>query len=115
MLEAREGTSSEISVSNKITVVKYKSKKVLTALAEASGLLVILKVLSLFFSYIHEYLFDREMREKEEEGERCYKEVFTYTNFKKALSDIEIMKESINNLTATCQEQREQILALNYQ
>lgn len=65
----------------------------MTTLAEISGLLVLLKVISLFFSFIHQSLFDRELRKFEEVGERNYKEVFTYSNFKQALNDIETLKE----------------------
>lgn len=78
MLSAKKGLSSEISVENEIIVVSYKFKKMMTTLAEISGLLVLLKFISLFFSFIHQSLFDRELRHFEEEGERSYKEVFTY-------------------------------------
>ncbi|TNV80795.1 hypothetical protein FGO68_gene5147 [Halteria grandinella] len=115
VMEAKEGSSGDISVSNVIIVVQYQAKKVLATLAEVSGLLILLKILTVVFSFIHEYLFNKEMRDQEEIGERNYKEVFTYTNFKKALRDIEILKENFTSLNVKYQELQEQNMVMQYQ
>jgi hypothetical protein len=75
-----------LEVDDMVTVVNYKSKTVLNVLSEIAGLLTISRLLSLFLNSFNEWMFDRKIKKENNEE---FRDVFTYSNFKKTIVDIQ--------------------------
>ncbi len=70
-------------------VVTYKVKNVQRVLSEIAGLLVLTRILTLVLRSFNEWSFNRKMTKENNEDVR---EVFTYSNFKKAMTEIREIK-----------------------
>jgi hypothetical protein len=66
-------------------VVVYKCKTVQSVLTEIAGLLVLTRILTLFLRSFNEWQFNRKINR--ESGEE-FRDVFTYSNFKKNMVEI---------------------------
>jgi len=69
-----------------VTVITYKVKTVQRVLSEIAGLLVLTRILTLVLRSFNEWSFNRKMTKENNEDIR---EVFTYSNFKKAVVKIQ--------------------------
>jgi hypothetical protein len=71
-----------VTVDDSINVVTFKTKTVLNALTEIAGLLILARILSFFLVNFHEWRFNKKMKKETNEE---FREVFTYSNFKRAI------------------------------
>jgi hypothetical protein len=78
-------------------VINFTSKTVQTVLTEIAGLLVLTRILQFILLSFHEWRFKSKM--KEETGED-YREVFTYTNFKRNMVENQVIKEEMQEIRA---------------
>jgi hypothetical protein len=76
-------------------VINLKSKTFQNVLTEIAGLLVLTRILNLFLVMFNENRFNKKMKKETNEE---FREVFTYSNFKKALLKIEDLIEVNNKL-----------------
>lgn len=74
-----------MQVDDTVTVVTYKSKTVQNVLTEIAGLLIISRILTIFLHSFNEYMFNRKIKKESNEE---FREVFTYSNFKKTMVEI---------------------------
>lgn len=71
-----------MTVDDSINVVTFKTKTVLNVLTEIAGLLILARILSFFLVNFHEWKFNKKMKKETNEE---FREVFTYSNFKRAI------------------------------
>jgi len=71
-----------VTVDDSINVVTFKTKTVLNVLTEIAGLLILARILSFFLVNFHEWRFNKKMKKETNEE---FREVFTYSNFKRAI------------------------------
>ena len=71
-----------MTVDDSINVVTFKTKTVLNVLTEIAGLLILARILSFFLVNFHEWRFNKKMKKETNEE---FREVFTYSNFKRAI------------------------------
>ncbi len=76
-------------------VINLKSKTFQNVLTEIAGLLVLTRILNLLLVTFNEYRFNKKMKKETNEE---FREVYTYSNFKKALLKIEDLIEVNNKL-----------------
>ena len=79
-----------LSVDDTVTVVTYKAKTVQNVLTEIAGLLVLTRIMSLFLVTFHEWRFNKKMMKETNEE---FRDVFTYSNFKKTMIENQEIKE----------------------
>ncbi len=79
-------TEISIEIDSTVTVITYKVKTVQRVLSEVAGLLVLTRILTLVLRSFNEWSFNRKMTKENNEDIR---EVFTYSNFKKAIVKIQ--------------------------
>ena len=78
-----------IGIHPSVTVITYKVKTVQRVLTEIAGLLVLTRILTSVLSSFNEWRFNRKiMRETNEE----FREVFTYSNFKRTMVEVEELR-----------------------
>ena len=96
-----------------VTQVTYKVKTVQKVLTEIAGLLVLTRILTLILRLFNEWSFNRKMTKKNNEDIR---EVFTYSNFKKAIvkiQEIETENQQIKTKNQEIETENQDIKAEN--
>jgi len=78
-----------------VTVVTYKSKTVQNFLTEIAGLLVLTRLLTFVLKNFNEWSFNRKMMKETNED---FRDIFTYTNFKRTMVENQEMKTKIEQL-----------------
>ena len=81
-----------ITVDDSITVVTFKSKTVQNVLTDIAGLLVLTRILHILLVTFHEWRFNQKMKKETNEE---FRDIFTYSNFKRAIVEIQETKEQI--------------------
>ncbi len=71
-----------MEVDDTVTVVTYQVKTVQNVLSEIAGLLIISRILTIFLHSFNEWMFNRKIKKENNEE---FREVFTYSNFKKVI------------------------------
>ena len=71
-----------MTVDDSINVVTFKTNTVLNVLTEIAGLLILARILSFLLVTFHEWKFNKKMKKETNEE---FREVFTYSNFKRAI------------------------------
>jgi hypothetical protein len=79
-----------ITFDDSITVVTFKSKTVQNVLTDIAGLLVLTRILQLLLVTFHEWRFNKKMKKEKNEE---FRDIFTYSNFKRAIVEIQELKE----------------------
>lgn len=92
-----------MEVDESVTVVTYKSKTVQDVLSEIAGLLIISRILTSFLHSFNELKFNRKIQKENNEE---FRDVFTYSNFKKTLVEIQEMREENREMRVENQEMR---------
>jgi len=69
-----------------VTVVTYKFKTLQSVLTEIAGLLVLTRLLTMFLRAFNEWQFNKKIKSESKEE---FRDVFTYTNFKRNMVEIE--------------------------
>jgi hypothetical protein len=72
-----------------VTVVTYKSKTVQSVLSEIGGLLVLIRILTFLLCSFNEWRYNEKIKKETNEE---FREIFTYSNFKKSMVEIKEMK-----------------------
>jgi hypothetical protein len=67
-----------------------KSKTVQNVLTEIAGLLVLTRILHILLVTFHEWRFNQKLKKETNEE---FREIFTYSNFKRAIVEIQELKE----------------------
>ena len=78
-----------ITVDDSITVVTFKSKTVQNVLTDIAGLLVLTRILHILLVTFHEWRFNQKMKKETNEE---FRDIFTYSNFKRAIVEIQETK-----------------------
>ena len=91
-------------------MVTYKSKTVEKVLTEIAGLLVLARVLTLFLRSFNEWKYNKKIMKENNED---FREVFTYTNFKKTMREYDEMREENREMREENREIREENREMN--
>ena len=94
-----------ITVNDSITIVTFKSKTVQNVLTEIAGLLVLTRILQLLLVTFHEWRFNQKMKKETNEE---FRDIFTYSNFKRAIVEIQELKEQNLEMKEKNEEMKEQ-------
>ena len=84
-----------VSVDDTLIVMTFKTKTVQNVLTEIAGLLVLTRILHMILIIFHENRFNEKMKKETKEE---FRDVFTYSNFKRAMLEIQEMKERLENM-----------------
>ena len=89
-VEKPDFPSSKLKIDDKaVTVVTYKSKTVASVLSEIGGLLVLIRILTFLLRSFNEWRFNEKIKKETNEE---FREIFTYSNFKKSMVEIKEIK-----------------------
>ena len=94
-----------ITVDDSITVVTFKSKTVQNVLTDIAGLLVLTRILHILLVTFHEWRFNQKMKKETNEE---FRDIFTYYNFKRAIVEIQELKEQNLEMKEKNEEMKEQ-------
>ena len=78
-------------------MVTYTCKTVQSILTEIAGLLVLTRLLTIFLRIFNECMFNRKIKKETNEE---FREIFTYSNFKKSMVEIKELKEKDQEMKA---------------
>jgi hypothetical protein len=86
-----EGSYPTLFIDDKVvTVVTYKSKTVASVLSEIAGLLVLIRIFTFLLRSFNEWRFNEKIKKETNEE---FREIFTYSNFKKSMVENKEMRE----------------------
>jgi hypothetical protein len=85
--------------------VTFKSKTVQNVLTDIAGLLVLTRILHILLVTFHEWRFNQKMKKETNEE---FRDIFTYSNFKRAIVEIQELKEQNLETKAYNEEMKEQ-------
>ena len=89
-VEKPDFPSSKLKIDDKaVTVVTYKSKTVASVLSEIGGLLVLIRILTFLLRSFNEWRFNEKIKKETNEE---FREIFTYSNFKKSMVEIKELR-----------------------
>jgi hypothetical protein len=88
-----------------VTVVTYKCKTVQSVLSEIGGLLVLIRILTFLLRSFNEWRFNEKIKKETNEE---FREIFTYSNFKRTIVENEETKAKIQEIEAENQEMKVQ-------
>jgi hypothetical protein len=89
-----------------VTVITYKSKTVQDVLTQIAGLLVLTKILTFLLGKFNEWSFDRKIKKETNEE---FRDIFTYSNFKRTIVDNQEMKAKFHEMEAYNQEMKKKM------
>jgi hypothetical protein len=85
--------------------VTYKSKTVGSVLSEIGGLLVLIRILTFLLRSFNEWRFNEKIKKETNEE---FREIFTYSNFKKSMVEIKEIKAENQEIKAENQDMKSQ-------
>jgi hypothetical protein len=88
-----------------VTVVTYKCKTVQSVLSEIAGLLVLIRILTFLLRSFNEWRYNEKIKKETNEE---FREIFTYSNFKRTMVENEETKAKIQEIEAENQEMKAQ-------
>jgi hypothetical protein len=88
-----------------VTQVTYKCKTVQSVLSEIGGLLVLIRILTFILRSFNEWRYNEKIKKETNEE---FREIFTYSNFKRTIVENEETKAKIQEIEAENQEMKVQ-------
>ena len=91
---------------DQVAVVTYKCKTVQSVLTEIAGLLVLTRLLTIFLRIFNEWMFNRKIKKETNEE---FREIFTYSNFKKTIVENQETKAQNEEMKEEIQEMKKKM------